>query len=144
TRGATGTAADVDHPPPAGLLQVRDGSLDRAQVAHYLLFEVAQDVRVAHGLDRTWRATDAGRIVDHDVNATELACRRVDEVLDGVGVQGITDDRDDLTPRFLHQFSGRLLQRSFGTGADGDVAALERELAGDGPANAAAGAGDDS
>src|SRR2546428_1669713 len=137
-----GAAADVDHAPPAGLLQVRDGRLDRAQVAHHLLFEVAQDVRVAHGLDRAWRAADAGRVVDHNVDAAELARRRVDEVLDRVGVQGVTDDGDDLTARLVRQLSGRLLQRSFGTGANGDVAALERELAGDSPADASAGAGD--
>src|SRR5262249_6293255 len=121
----------------------RDSRLDRAQVAHHLLFEVTQDVRVAHGLDRTWRAADTGRVVDHNVDTAELARCRVDEVLDRVGVHAVTDDRDDLTARCVRELRGRLRQRSFGTGADGDVAALERQLAGNSPADAAAGAGDD-
>jgi hypothetical protein len=43
----------------------------------------------------------------------------------------------------VRQRRGRLLQRSFCPGAHGDVAALESELAGDRPADASAGAGDD-
>jgi hypothetical protein len=43
----------------------------------------------------------------------------------------------------MRQCSGCFLQRSCGPGADGDVAALEGKLAGDRPADAAAGAGDD-
>src|SRR4030095_13415037 len=117
--------------------------LDRAQVTHHLLFEVAQDVCVTHGLNRAWRATNAGRVADHDVDAGEVARRRVDEVLDRVGIQRVTDDGDNLVARFVRQLSGCLLQRSFGTGANGDVAALECKLAGDSPADASAGAGDD-
>src|SRR4030095_16239019 len=104
--------------------------LDRAQVTHHLLFEVAQDVCVTHGLNRAWRATDAGRVVDHDVDAAEVARRRVGEVLDRVGTPRVTNNGDHLAARFVRQLSGRLLQRSFGTGANGDVAALERQLAG--------------
>src|SRR5262245_44798769 len=62
---------------------------------------------------------------------------------DGVGIQGVTDNGDDLAARFVRQCSGRVLQWSFGPGTDGDVAALERELAGNRPADAAAGAGND-
>src|SRR5262245_8175565 len=54
--GAAGAAADVDDAPPAGLLQIWSGCLDRAQVAHHLLFEVAQDVHVAYGLNGARRA----------------------------------------------------------------------------------------
>src|SRR5262245_13465256 len=142
-RRAPGAAADVDHTSPASLLQVRHGRLDRTQVAHHLLFEVAQDIRVAHGLDGAWRATDTGRVVDHDVDAPELARRRVDKVLDRISIRSVADDRDDLAARLVRQLSGRLLQRSFGTGANSDVAALERKLASDSPTDAAAGAGDD-
>src|SRR5207249_1314685 len=71
-------------------------------------------------------AANAGRVVDHDVDTAERVCRCGNEVLNRVGVQGVTDDGDDLAARLVRQRSGRFLQRSFGPGADGDVAALER------------------
>src|SRR5262249_13558637 len=108
-RGAASAATDVDDASPAGLLHVWYSRLDCAQVAYHLLFEVAQDVGVAHGLDRAGSAAYTRRVVDHDVNATEFTCRRVDEVPDRVGVQGVTDDGDNLAARLIRQFTGRLL-----------------------------------
>ena len=83
--------------PQLGLLQVWDGCLHRPQVADDL-FKVVQDVGVTDGLNGAGRATDAGRVVDHDVDAAELARRCGDEVLDRVCVRGITNDRDDFAP----------------------------------------------
>lgn len=71
-------------------------------------------------------------IVDENVQAIETSGRLINKSLDRRGILKIHRERNDGSPRFLHQFMGCLLHKIQIPGADRHLRALFRQLASDG------------
>src|SRR5262249_5192535 len=125
----TGQSAYVNNAAPAGVFHIRHGLARHAQVADDLLREVGDDLVFVDGFDATGRATNAGRAVDHDVDAAQSVGRELHERLDRLRVRGVDADADDLGAGGARNLIGGLIQRLLGAGAEYDAAALRRELA---------------
>ena len=83
-----------------------------------------------------------GRVVDQDIDLAEFAMRGIDEMLDVPGAAYMAGQRVNPAGAIFH-FRGGLEEGLRFAAADHDGGAFTGEQFGDGPPDAAAGAGDD-